>query len=205
MLQLYQNGASSSSLNSARSALSFFLTYEFNLTGDITVSRLFKYFYRTRPLKSKYFTYWPVKDLLNHLATLHPPSNLTLKELTLKTLALVALTSSDRGQSLQLMNIDNYYENPEGGLSFVIFDILEHTRRVLKPKVINCISSDSPALDVGNYVRAYIEATDSIREKHLSEGRQKPTQLFISWLTKAPSTRSNYLTIINKFPSKWSF
>lgn len=184
---MFKGGASSSSLNSTRSALSFFLCYDFKLSDDITLAKLFKFFYRKRPLKAKYFTYWPVKKFLDHLAEIHPPSELTLKQLTLKTLSLVALTSSDRGQTLKLMDMENIIKTDDS-ISFVIFDRLKHTRRVLKPKTITCVSSDVPGLNVMEYVSVYLERTKSIRESHIAEGRPKPTKLFLSWLTKREVT-----------------
>ena len=187
MLSLYNEGATSSSLNSARSALSFFLSYEFNLKDDITITRLFKFFYKKRPLRAKYFTFWPVKSLLDYLAKLHPPSNLNLKDLTLKTLALVALTSSDRGQTIQKMDISNATIS-EDNISFVIFDTLKHTRRVLKPKVVKCISSETPSLNVKDYVISYIKRTEGIRANYEENGQTRPTQLFISWQTKKAVT-----------------
>ena len=180
---LFDKGASSSSLNSARSALSFFFSYDLNVGCDKTVTRLFKYFYKEKPLRSKYFTYWPVKDLLNFLSELHPPSELSLKNLTLKTLALIALTSSDRGQTIHLMDIENTTLS-EDSIQFVIFNSLKHTKRVLKPKVVSCITSEIDSLNVSDYVMAYMNRTLSIRAKAVKEGKEKPTKLFLSWATK---------------------
>lgn len=188
LLNIYNNGATSSSLNSIRSGLSFFLTYELNLKDDVTISRLFKFFYKKRPLQPKYFTYWPVKDLLSHLSSLHPSPDLSLKELTLKTLALIALSSSDRGQTIEKININNVTIT-ENKVTFVIFDRLKHTRKVNKPKVIECLSSDNAALDVCDYVKAYMQRTAPLREKLVNESHPKSSQLFISWLTKRPVTR----------------
>lgn len=153
------------------------------MKNDPTVLRLFKFFYKERPLKVKYFTYWPVKQLLNYLSELHPPSSLSLKYLTLKTLSLVALTSSDRGQTIHLMNIENTTVT-EDGISFIIFDKLKHTKKVLKPKVIQCFTSDIPSLNVCDYITAYLNRTFTIRAKHVAEGKEKPKQLFLSWATK---------------------
>lgn len=188
LLLLFSKGASASSINIARSALSLFLSYDFNIKEDSTVLRLFKYFYKERPSRPKYFVYWPVKDLLNYLSELHPPSALSLKQLTLKTLALVALTSSDRGQTIHAMNIENTALNDDG-IQFVIFDRLKHTRRVHKPKIIKCISSDIPSLNVSDYVTSYMNKTFSLRAKYVAEGNEKPSQLFLSWATKRPVTK----------------
>lgn len=184
LLHRYNNGASSSSLNSTRSALSFFFSYTVNLGEDITLNKLFKYFYKTRPLRPKYFTFWPVSQLLQYLATQHPPSDLSLKSLTQKTLALVALSSADRGQTIHLMDIENMTVSDDK-ISFVIFDRLKHTRRVIKPKVIDCIPSENPALNVQEYVKFYLEATSAFRDRVSPPA----TRLFLSWLTKRPVTR----------------
>ena len=143
------------------------------------------------PLKPKYFTYWPVKDLLNFLSELHPPSQLSLKLLTLKTLSLIALTSSDRGQIIHLMDIENT-ALADDNIQFVIFDSLKHTRRILKPKVVTCVSSDIDSLNVSNYVMAYMNRTLSLRAKAISEGKEKPTKLFLSWATKRPVTKQTF-------------
>ena len=133
LFTFFSNGATSSSINVARSALSFFLPYDLYLK-DPTISRLFKYLYRERPLKAKYFTFWPVKDLFNHLSALHPIDTLSLKDLTLKkTLSLIALTSSDRAQTIHAMKVNSYVENNDN-ITFVIFDRLKHSRRVQKPR-----------------------------------------------------------------------
>lgn len=188
LLSLFSTGASSSSLNIARSALSLFLNYDLCLKENSTILRLFQYFYKERPTRPKYLTYWPVKDLLNYLSELHPPSILTLKQLTLKTLALVALSSSDRGQTIHAMNIEHTAMS-EDGIQFIITNRLKHTRRVQKPKIIKCIVSDIPSLNVCDYVTYYMNKTFNIRAQHVAEGREKPTQLFLSWATKKPVTK----------------
>lgn len=188
LLHLFDEGVSSSSLNTARSALSFFLSYDFPLKDDPTVGRLFQYFYKERPKRAKYFVYWPVEQLLVHLSAKHPPSSLSLKELTLKTLALIALTSSDRGQSIHLMDVEKTTCADEE-VCFIIDSRLKHTRRILKPKVIKCLPCDNPALNVGQYVVAYMNRTIPLRAKRVADGFPKPTQLFLSWATKKPVSR----------------
>lgn len=185
---MFKSGASTSSINIARSALSLFLTYVFDVKNDITILRLFQCFYKLRPQKAKHFTFWPVQTVLDHLSSLHPASSLTLKQLTLKTLALIALTSCDRGQTIHLMDIEKTTIS-NSGINFVIFEQLKHTRRVSKPKVIQCLCTDTPSLNVCDYVTNYMNRTLAIRSSHVSQGREKPTQLFLSWATKRPVTR----------------
>ena len=183
----FNEGESSSLLNCARSVFSFFLAYDFEFK-NVTIERLFRFFYRERPQKAKYFTYWPVRQLLNFLATHHPPSSLSLKELTLKTFAFIALSSSDRGQSIHQMNVDKTAFS-DGKIEFVIDSRLKHTRRILKPKVITCLPSENPALNISEYTRAYLNKTLPLRAQCVTKGLEKPTQLFLSWSTKKPVTR----------------
>ena len=62
--------------------------------------------------------------VLRFLATWHPPDALTLKQLTLKTVALIALTSSDRAQTLHALRVDRFSVTSQG-LEFVIFEVLK--------------------------------------------------------------------------------
>ena len=166
-------------MNSARSALSFFVgNSSLDLANDPTVLKLFKYFYRLRPKKAKYVVYWPVSNLLNFLKSLYPIETLSLKNLTLKTLALVALSSSDRGQTIHKMDINKMHLG-ENSLTFVISNRLKNTRRVLKPKIIKCPATPDPALSVIAHVKHYMEVTSSFR-------RPEDSQLFLSWATKKP-------------------
>ena len=66
-----------------------------------------------------------------------PINLLSLEQLTIKTLALIAKTS-DRGQALHLMNIKKLY-NADACISFIITNKLKTTNCVLKPKLVKCV------------------------------------------------------------------
>ena len=83
------------------------------------VVRLFNYFYKTRPNLPRYQVTWDVGVVLRFLAQWHPKETLSLKQLTLKTVMLVALTSSDRAQTLHALRRDQV-EVTEEGLVFVV-------------------------------------------------------------------------------------
>lgn len=198
LVDQYQSGLSVSSLNSMRSSLSFFCPKELNLGDNPIILRVFKSFYRLRPAQPKYLVYWPVEKVLDLLSSWHPASTLDLKHLTLKTLALIALSASDRGQTIHALNIENTHVDKEA-ISFVIFDTLKTTKRKRKPKIVKCIATPNPALNVCNYVLSYMNRTLAIRAAHVSRGRPKPTQLFLSWKTKGPVTKrtlSRWLTTV---------
>ena len=179
LLFKFNNGSSTSYVNSMRSAIGFFSLNCFDLENDIFMKRLFKYFYLKRPIKPKYNTFWPVSQLLNFLRKWHPIESLTMKQLTLKTVALLALTSSDRGQTIHLTKINNMTWDG-GELKIVIKDRLKTTRRVLKPKIINVVTSELEEFNVLNYVKSYIERTKEYRQCD---------QLFISWKSWKPVSK----------------
>ena len=101
--------------------------------------------------------------------------SLSLKQLTLKTLALIALSSSDRGQSLHLANIRDI-EISDDCIKFLIKSRIKTTRKTLKPSIVSCTSSTVPELDVAKYVSHYMSVTEPLRQEGC-------IQLFISWKT----------------------
>ena len=118
--------------------------------------------------------------------------DISMKQLTLKTLALVAITSSDRAQKIRMANITEM----EIGDNKIIFHIRDQrqkqTRKVLKPTTISCVSAPCEALDVKKYVLGYLEKSKSFRDP-------SDSQLFLSWVTKKPvskQTISRWLKIV---------
>ena len=181
---------SGEALNTFRSAISFFVKLDLpDLGSHIAVSRLFSFFYKQRPSFPRYVVTWDVGKVLNFLARWHPPSSLSLKQLTLKTVMLIALTSSDRAQTIHALRVDRVSSTPEG-LEFVIFDILKTTRRGHPAKVVKCVSWDAEELDVAYYVQKYMDITIATRWRAFNKGLGKPTQLFLSHKTGLPVAKS---------------
>ena len=180
---------SGEALNAIRSALSFFLKLDFpDLGSHVAISRLFSSFYKLRPSYPRYVVTWDVGKVLNFLAKWHPPSSLSLKQLTLKTVTLIALTSSDRAQTIHAMRVDRVSATPKG-LDFVIYDILKTTRRGSPAKIVKCVSWDAQELDVSLYVQKYLDRTLIKRWRVYKKGSDKPNQLFISYLNGLPVTK----------------
>ena len=63
--------------------------------------------------------------MLNFLAKWDPTHSFILRQLILKTLALIAPTSSDRGRTLHLINIVEHTDLTDKGISFIKFDRLD--------------------------------------------------------------------------------
>lgn len=191
---MFNNGFSSSYINTARSAISFFSLDKLKLGDNPIISRLFKFVYIERPLKAKYQTYWSVSKLLEFLKSWFPLEGLGLRELTLKTLALIALSCSDRGQTIHLMRIDRMSREGDD-LVFVIKDRTKSIRKVMKPLFVKCISTNDPTINVRVCVEEYISRTQSFRSSHVTNS----SQLFLSWATHKPvckATIARWLTKI---------
>lgn len=182
---------STNTLNVIRSAISLFCNNaDLKIGENCHILRLFKAFSRLRPKLPKYNVMWPVSKVLDTLEEWHPPSSLSLKSLTLKTLALVALSCSDRCQTLHKMDIENVHFE-ESQINFVIYKYLKTTRARKKPQVVKCVRTDVPALDVCLYVSTYMTRTLAFRAKAVKAGLPKPKQLFLSWQTGKPVTKQS--------------
>ncbi|CAG2237781.1 unnamed protein product [Mytilus edulis] len=62
--------------------------------------------YNLRPTKSKNICVWDVSLVLNYLRKLSPVNMLTLQEVTLKLVMLIALTNATRVQTLKFLSVD---------------------------------------------------------------------------------------------------
>lgn len=90
----FQKGASYGTLNSYRSAIAQISNTE--LGNEYRLKRFFKGASNLRPNKPKYSTTWDPTIVLNYIRSF--PNNLSLKQITYKLAALLALTTGQRVQ-----------------------------------------------------------------------------------------------------------
>ena len=186
-------GIKSVVLNSVRSALSFFTqNSSLDLGNNPVVARCFKSFYRMRPEFPRYLVTWDVGTVLHFLARWHPPQDLSMKQLTLKTVTLIALTSSDRAQTIHALDINhlNYLGNGKG-MEFLVPVLLKHSRKGNPAKKVLCVEWDAPELNVCKYVESYLWRTFKYRWKAVRLGKEKPTQFFLSHRNGKPVKRAS--------------
>ena len=115
-----------------------------------------------------------------------------MKTLTLKVIALIALTSSDRGQTLHLCSTKDIVFS-DNKIEIVIKDKVKTSRKFLKSTIVTCVSSDIVELDVVKTLTHYLERT--------SQHRNGSEKLFISWKTFKPvckQTLARWLTLVLK-------
>ena len=115
-----------------------------------------------RPTVPRYVVTWDVNKVLCMLKSWYPYSGMTMKQLTLKTVMLVALTSSDRAQTLHALRTDQV-ESTEDGLVFVVFSRLKHTRPGSPATTVTCVEWDAPELNIADYILYYMQRTLKVR------------------------------------------
>jgi hypothetical protein len=109
LAEMFVDGYSYTSVNCARSALSAVLDkIEGHKVGDHPlVCRLLKGVSKLRPPKPRYQCTWDVGKVLDLFSSWPPDSELTLKQLTIKLCALLALVTAQRVQTLVSINVSN--------------------------------------------------------------------------------------------------
>lgn len=105
----FEAGRSYSCVNTARSALSLALADDAGNTvgSHPLVCRVIKGVAKTRPPNPRYDFTWDPEILLHYLRTLWPLSNLSLNELSIKTAALLSLTTAHRSQTLAAIKMND--------------------------------------------------------------------------------------------------
>ena len=187
---MFDSGLSASTLKFVRSSISFFLRESHKEIIDSSlVSRLLKSFEKTRPTVPRYAVTWDVNIVLRFLKTWFPHRGISLKQLTLKTCMLIALSSSDRAQTIQSIRVDHCVCTARG-VEFPIFSRLKTSRHLRKPRVVICPRWSDPALDVERCVLDYMSRTLTLRARAVSQGKPKPNQLFLSHRTGLPVARN---------------
>ena len=128
LAELFESGVGYSAINTARSALSSILILPDNTTfgSHPLASRLLKGVFELRPALPKYQSIWGITVVLNLLGSWNI-QNISLKHLTLKLTMLLALTTSQRVQTLQVLNISNMTMRVNECV-FVIDSVLKTTK-----------------------------------------------------------------------------
>lgn len=179
---LYDEGLSYSSINSARCALSAILespVSAYSTFGEHPdVKRFMKGIFQSRPPLPRYCKTWDVNLVLQYIGSMGNSQELSLKDLTLKLVMLVALTTAQRGQSLHLLDTQNMVQE-ETAYTFMLNSNLKQSKpgRSTSELVIklNAYPHDRN-LCVVNACSVYLERTKLLRgsESRLFITHQKP-------------------------------
>lgn len=181
LTMLYDNGLSYSSINTARCALSAILDMSMSLSCSFgehpMVKRFMKGIFQVRPQLPRYSKTWDVSIVLQHIKSMNETETLGLKELTLKFVMLVALTTAQRGQSLHLMDTSGMIKE-EGSYTFLLGNNIKQSKpgnqSGLKIK-LRAYPQD-PKICVVHTCSVYLDRTHAARgnETKLFVTHQKP-------------------------------
>ena len=165
LADLFQSGAGYSTINAARSALSY-------MKGHPLVSRLLKGVFELRPALPKYQSIWDISVVLNLLGSWQIP-NISLKYLSLKLTMLLAFTTGQRVQTLQTLDINNMTLRVNECV-FVINSVLKTTKpgKHLSSIQIQALVDNKNLCPV-EHLKLCMDKTSAIRGLH--------TQLLLSY------------------------
>jgi integrase len=137
LAELFEQGQSYSSINTARSALSTIILCDNRITFGThpQVIRLMKGVFNQRPALSRYGVTWDVNIVLNFLRTLSPVKDLTFKDLCGKLAMLMALVTVQRVQTLHLLDV-RFMKKSMFGFTFSLQEVIKQSRPGKAPPVI---------------------------------------------------------------------
>lgn len=174
LTEKFNSGASYSTLNSYRSALSIILGQE--VTCNDATKRFFKGVYRIKPPAPKYNTTWNPILVLNYVADYLPNESISLKDLSHKTVTLLAIASAQRMQTLSLIKIRNIlFEHDK--ILIKIDDLIKTSRPgSVQPLIALPYIKENPKICPALTLKCYLDKTSHLRnqEQSLFISYQKP-------------------------------
>ena len=175
---LFNNGASYSTINTARSALSSILLFGSETPfGQLPmVKRFLKGVYELRPSFPKHKDIWDLKLIFDYFRTQDSAANLSLKELTLKVTFLLLLLSGQRCQTVRCLNID-HMQKSTNKYTFHIMEKVKQSRVGTHIAPLQFIRyPDDEKICVVHHLHEYINRTGLLRnsEKQLLISFCKP-------------------------------
>lgn len=165
LAELYEQGLKYTAINSARSALSALgiVIDGFAVGSHPLVIRFLKGVYNLRTPVSRYCEVWDVNKVLDYLKTLSPLNELNLKQLTLKLVMLIALTTASRSQSLHLLTTVNMVKEPSKYILYYSGPLKQSRPGYKTPVAELCSYSLDKRLCVYSAVTEYLKRTQTIR------------------------------------------
>lgn len=154
-------------MNTTRSALSSFISVDGRPVGQHPlICRFLKGAFERKPPSTKYYGIWDVQTVLDFLRTYSPIASLTLKQISLKLVMLLALVSIQRKQTLLQLNINTeFMKKSKNEFVFILSKHVKQSRPnyPVPPVIIPRYTVDP---DVCPYLclEHYIEQTKSLRQ-----------------------------------------
>lgn len=174
LASLVDQGLGHSTINVARSAISAYLIkHRINSIGSKpAVCRLVKGVFNLKPSIPRYSEMWDVDTVLELLRTWPSLEEIDLKQLTLRTVMLLALVSGQRGQSLHALLVNDIKFSTHK-CTVVYSSLLKQSKAGshMLPLVLDFFNNQK--LCVISHLKTYIEKTQDLRHDN---------KLFISFV-----------------------
>lgn len=154
----------------------------------VLIVRFMRGVFCNAPPKPRYRFTWDVTVVLRYLSSLFPLRKLTLKLLTLKTIALIALASAPRAQTLSSMRLDHMVVGDKC-ITFGFPNLLK-TSRVGHTYTLKIVHFDNERLCAMHTLLHYIRVTKQLRQSE---------HVFISYVTHkvvSTSTLARWLKLV---------
>jgi len=191
LTHLFKNNLSYNSINLARSALSLFLPKvdQFSVGCHPLVVKLMKAIFRANPPSAKYSNTWSVDKVLNMLECWPDNEHLSIEQLSMKLVGLLALTTAQRVQTLAAICVNEI--NLGDVTTIDVHSMLKTTRpNALNNRIALRSFKEKPKLCVVSCLKTYLFRTLACRKGYsLLIANKAPyenvtTQTISRWLRK---------------------
>ena len=156
-----------SSINSYKSAISQTLALIGNKTflNNSLIVRCMKGIFNLRPPVPRYTFTWDVKKVLTFLSSLFPLTTISLKMITLKLAALLALSTAQRAQTLVSLSITNLRLSSRNA-SFTVNSLQKTSKVGCLNQTVEIKSYEKQELCPVCTLKHYIKITQKLRKSN---------------------------------------
>lgn len=165
LAELVDSGIGYSAVNTARSALSTILVVNdtFTFGTHPLVKRFLKGVFEQKPSLPRYEVIWDVNQALDRLRSYPSIGCISLKELTLKVVMLLALLTGQRTQTIHCLDV-NHMDISDKTCIFYLIRLQKQSKPGKHPKPIELKAFDQEhSLCIIRHLRAYIDKTSAHR------------------------------------------
>lgn len=162
LTDLYKDGAVHSSINCYRSAISLLVGPE--MAHDDRIRRFFKGLSKLRPSRPKYDLTWDPKIVLDYFSSLPRNDELSIKDLTMKLICLLALVTGHRMQTFSLIKVENI-ELTQDSIKIKIPDRIKTSGPDRKqPVLLLHFFKANEKICAATALQCYLDRTRNVRE-----------------------------------------
>lgn len=130
---------------------------------DLRMRRFFKGIFKLRPVTPKYDYMWDPKIVLDHMHSLGDNDTLTLGQLASKLATLLILTTTQRIQTLSLIQIQNIEEEKEGLIIKIPLPTKTSRKGATQPSMFLPYFTEDVHICVASTLKQYLAKTENLR------------------------------------------